>query len=166
MSYFNIEQSHDDRSLGLLLAPILICASGSLAGSLIVVYGAAVLVGFSTDELFSAAVGWTGFAAGLLIRALFGLAAAWMAARRLETRHGEARWVLTFLVAAIGTFAGYVVYELVQAAATVVLYRTLPGPSFGTFANVVGWVVPALIGAAACAVVLRIRGHGRGERRF
>lgn len=163
MSYFETGQSRDGPSLRLLLAPILICASGSLVGSLVVVYVAAVLIGFSTDEFFSAAVGWMGFAVGLLIRALFGSVAVWMATRRFQARHGEVRWGLTFVAASIGAFVGYVIFELVQVAVTVLLYGALPGTTFGTFANVVGWVVPALIGAAVCVVVLRVRERGGGR---
>lgn len=61
------------------------------------------------------------------------------------------------LTAGIGAGIGYVVFELVQIATTVVLIGSL-----GTYLNAVGWVIPAQIGAGMCAIVLRFPGAGQG----
>lgn len=61
------------------------------------------------------------------------------------------------LTAGIGAGIGYVVFELVQIATTVVLIGSL-----GTYLNAVGWVIPAQIGAGMCAIVLRFRERDRG----
>lgn len=165
MAYFDVGQ-RENRPARPPFAAILVGAGVAVVGSLVVVYGAGVLIGFLNDELIVAFVGWTGFAAGLLVRFLAGWVTARMAARLRATR--ESRWTHSILATAIGAVIGYVVFELLQIVVTVVLTGSLPGPSPGTFLNVFGWVIPAVVGVLAYAVVLRIRERGRhwDERRF
>lgn len=157
MSYFDVGQPPDGWTGRPPISAILAGSGVAAVGSLIVVYGVAVLVGFLNGELMVAAVGWTGFAAGLFVRFLGGWITAWMAARRFRREIGDPRRAYSVLAAGIGTVIGYVVFELVQILTTVVLTGSLTGPSAGTFLNVFAWVIPALVGATVCAIVLRIR---------
>lgn len=163
MSYFDTGQPPEKWSARPPLAAILTGTAVAVVGSLVLVYGAAVLIGFLNDELVVAFVGWAGFAAGLFVRFLGGWVTAWMAARRFRRETGDPRWTYSGLTAVVGAAIGYVVFELAQIAMTVVLTGSLPGPSAGTFLNVFGWVIPAAVGALMCAMILRLRERDGGR---